>query len=378
MLVFLSSSMVAANEYLINISLGRYEKALISLNSNQPEISGEIMPLAFVDGSTFAIGGTRISENKIALKFPFETRKGREVVFTRNVSQDRTTWTSGGSNPIKFFRPIHGTLSDVAKALYKVNCGPYYGAFDGHSDIVYTPLEFASFIPSVSASDVSTNERGWFRVDVSVGTELYVIEKIRKIPGVTYANLLDGGCGFGEASFFTTSKTAISSSGELDAAKFSQFLRSKTEEFLSRNKEYSEFQRIVQQQAVSRAAAPPFPLFNRITVIAPSGVTRENGNTWDRFDISFNTADLPGLSDQEIGIIVWVERLHTGTGAAKPNRNPPRVEYIGNQLDYVDEGIVATLFSHFASSQSNGYCVTEVDTPDPKIYELCRENVDKL
>ncbi|KMW60486.1 hypothetical protein AIOL_000642 [Candidatus Rhodobacter oscarellae] len=358
--LFSMSSSLSANEYIFSYAKDGYSYSIINLRFEGSSVQGGISPLLGVSGSTFNVAGENYAQGKLRLVVFDGDTPVFQGEFRKEINGGKISWVSTTKPGVEFYRWRGRQLSEATKTVYQHSCGALYGALEAYGDDL-TVSKLTDAIPGLDAMSVQLRDGSYAEISVPIGTEAYVVQRLREVDEVSHANLWGGGCGGGEVSYFTIPKKLISASqGELDGQKFARFIRNSVGAFLDRTPEHKGYSNKIQQREVRRSVLPPFPLQNRVSIVAASSASREYGNSWDRFDLFFTTADLPGLSDEEVAIVLWAEKLFTGNARVRDGVEPPRREFIDVELNYDDEATVAVLFASFVSSQVGGRC--EVDS----------------
>lgn len=370
----LSYTVAAAQTYIFDdFCCGEYRVGILNLSFEGEAVTGILRPLEGAAGAEVEVFGENYAQGMLSLRLPTRQNRTEYIHFQKRIDERYIRWEAPNGSP-SFYRFRNSDFSEATRTLYVESCGPEYGALEVRSNSLSVQDLVTASGGILAEEDFLEIETGRFWVVVEVGSEVYLTKRLRAHAGVDFVNLPSADCGGAESSYFVIDRSLISRGPELDAQMYLQFLRSSVEEFLSRRPQYSSFQSSIQQRGATRSAIPPHALQNRISIIAPSFATREWGRTWDRFELSFATADIPGLASNEVGIVVYAERLFTGDANARPGSPPPRTEFISNQLHFDDEATIAVLFASFVSRAFGGRCAVYGEG----MFEMSYEEVDRV
>ncbi|WP_425074844.1 hypothetical protein [Sagittula sp. S175] len=345
-------------------------RALAEMNFDGPDVTLTLRPLNGYPRKSTTIKGDNSIPGEVSFFWPQISGESGVLVFKKTI-EDRHVYWKNESTQMVIWRSLDDSLSDADRTLTYPNwCGTPYGrvsfAMIASSDLrsVNDFLLSRRYIDSaLSKSDshsfllgqyVDPSEILAFDLEVEVGTEASVALALRAFPGVQWADLTwGGGCGGSEIGYMAISSTGFATANYIDAQAFATALMQRVESYLGR----SGFSSEVSLLEVKRSILPPYAPVVKLEVAAPSIVSRKIGDTWDSFNLIFqSTQAIPGVPPDKIGVVVWVERLKTGTKKVRSGDPPPRSEYIDVELRPFDEALVAYVFAEAISSEADGWC----------------------
>lgn len=365
--------------------------SVATMTFDGPDVRLTVRPLEGYPNEPFVVFGTNDREGEIIFSWPARNgRPAQERTFTKSLTDSKIYWHSTeGTDYIS--RPRLGRMSRAAAILsHPWGCGTPYGGVQivtrANADLTAindvlmegwldSPLvaddRYPIYAHYVQGKEIDNSRYAIYGIGVPIGTEAQLAIRLRVLPEILYADLADGGgCGGAEIGYLVVPAAGLAADQTIDAMRFARAMERGLTRYLSQGIATSNVEMI----DLRRSILEPFPPMVKFRIKTPSQMSRQIGDTWDSFElIAHTTFALPELTEDEIGIVLWAERLKTGTRQVRPGIEAPRDEYIDEELTAFDEAVVAYLMAKSIATELLGRCEFFLD-----IYSTSRADMDRI
>ena len=361
-----------------------YGEHILELVWKGKYVSGRLRPLLGDTTPPIAVTGSNYQDGKLQLTIA--TAPSQTLYLTRSVKDGKVVWASDAPDPftaVTFSRPLRGDWSDAALTLTVHECGSHYGliAFEFANvtmrDVEQKlPRELLDFEVGFYDLDQDKELRIPFRevarrklnrkqtdsetppIDVAVGSELYIVKKLRESGLVKSANLGRPGCSGGDRSYFIVKRDLFFADSGFLQEKFVSFVDLALPQILGTDGANKKWEMKAAEPVVKKVMVPPYTTAYRLKVYASSEVTRKVSGFWDRFHLTLEPYESVDQARDEISVVLTVERLRS---AKQTTARIPSDDWFTKELDFNDEAAVTTALARGFAARGAGRCLVELE-----------------
>ncbi|MGR9206327.1 hypothetical protein ACU8OG_20695 [Rhizobium leguminosarum] len=372
LLIFLHVRHATAEEYIGEFSVLNAPRLnyLLNLEFKEAGVEGALMPMAGYDDPPIVVDGTNLRPGELVLTF--HLKKPVTVTFKKSVNGDLINWWADGA----FFRRYSGGLSEGARTLSWQNCSNFVGTLVATPKPDVTNRKLKDFfarekelaqlkvtawstdddrkVGSFAAlfSNVKSFKSNLF--DVPIGSEVTVVQTLRKSGLFSKVDIPEGGCGGGYVSQVGIRKASVFTNGKFDEQRFKEFITKNFTDFLASS---GSTYRMESKKTIPLKIRPYYTTFI-ITAAADSKQLRGINGFWDHFTAVFSPAETSMDSPDSIAVNVDVQSA-TSAKRIVTSDEPPSADYFKQLLNDDETFVISEAIGDFISSKSGGYCYFE-------------------